>query len=748
MKGKKLLAVVLVLFLVIGGFAGCGKKEVNDTLVVGYDHFSGKFSPFFGTTAYDNDVAGMTQLGLLGYDREGAMVLNGIEGETRNYNGTPYLYTGVADCTITQNLDEEGNVVNVVYNLKMRDDIVFSDGEPVTIDDAIFSLYVFCDPTYDGSSTFYALPIVGMEEYRSGMAPLFKLILEAGKDNADFTLWTEDEQTLFWTELEAGGEIFAQEIVDYCAAYGATTAAEAATLWGFKGLPEDATALDFFYFMLEDYGNDVISLSNTETAGSSLTDELMEHFADYTHGVAYGESADHIEGVKKINDYEMEITMSEFSAKAIYEMGITLAPLHYYGSVDLYDFDNNSFGFVKGDLSGVKAKTSAPLGAGPYKFVSYENGVVSFEANESYWEGAPKTKYVKFQEITQNADKVSGIVAGTLDISDPSVTTAILDAIKEANKGELSGNVITYEAVDNNGYGYIGIDAERVKVGNDIASEESKALRKAIATLYAVYRDTTIKSYYGERATVIQYPITNTSWAAPRPNDEGYKLAYSTDVDGNPIYTDDMTEEQKYAAALEAAIGYFKAAGYTWDEAEGKFTAAPEGASMVYEVIIPGDGIGDHPSYGILTGTKEALAKIGITLEINDPADSNVLWDALDADTADSWAAAWGSALDPDMTQVYTSQNAHGNKSNHYNIQDPELDKLIAEALKSDNTAYRKSIYKECLEIIMDWAVEIPTYQRQNCFVFSTERVNIDTLPADMTPYWTWINGVDKIEMK
>lgn len=56
------------------------------------------------------------------------------------------------------------------------------------------------------------------------------------------------------------------------------------------------------------------------------------------------------------------------------------------------------FGFTKGDLSTVRAKTTQPLGAGPYKFVSYENGVVTFEANENYWKGEPVTKYILFQE--------------------------------------------------------------------------------------------------------------------------------------------------------------------------------------------------------------------------------------------------------------------------------------------------------------------------------------------------------------
>ena len=39
------------------------------------------------------------------------------------------------------------------------------------------------------------------------------------------------------------------------------------------------------------------------------------------------------------------------------------------------------------------------------------------------------------------------------------------------------------------------------------------------------------------------------------------------------IYTDDMTEQERYDAALQAAIGFFKAAGLNWDEASGKFVA-------------------------------------------------------------------------------------------------------------------------------------------------------------------------------
>ena len=276
-------------------------------------------------------------------------------------------------------------------------------------------------------------------------------------------------------------------------------------------------------------------------------------------------------------------------------------------------------------------------------------------------------------------------------------------------------------------------------------SEESKALRKGFMTLFAVYRDTVINSYYGDRASVIQYPISNTSWAAPKPADAGYRNAYSVDVDGNPIYDASMSEEQRYEAAKQAAIGYFKAAGFTYDEAAGKFTDVTE----TYEVMIPGDGQQDHPAYGVAVAASNVLGELGITLQVNDVGTS--VWNnALEGNTAMMWAAAWQSVVDPDMTQVYSSDNAHGNgtNSNHYALDDAELDALIKAGRSSADTEERKSIYKDAMEIIMDWGCELPLYQRKDCTTFSTERVDISTIPQDMTPYWGWHAEIHEMAVK
>ncbi len=725
-------------------------EEKPSTLVVGYSPFSEKFSPFFSKTAYDQDAYTMTQVALIGNDRAGNLILKGIEGETVDYNGKDYFYDGIADTDIVQNDDG-----TVDYNIKIRDDIVFSDGTPMTIDDVIFNMYVLSDPTYDGSSTFYAVPIEGMAEYRAGMELLSNMIVAAGPDNTDFTYWTEDEQKAYWDAFWAAGEGFAQEIADYCKNYGATNVSEGAALWGFEGLAADATAADFFKAIVDKYGYDVSDSGiNAETAGSAITDLINAQLGDkadaYAKGISTGESAANIAGIKKTGDYSMTVHCTKFEATAIYQLGVYVAPMHYYGDASLYDYDNNSFGFPKGDLSLIRSKTTHPMGAGPYVFEQYENGVITYHANELYYKGTPKTQYLLFQEGS-DGDKLAGVVSGQFDVTDPRFSQSTVDSIKEYNGGELTGPVITTDKVDNLGYGYIGVCAATVNVGGDKTSDASKDLRKAFATLFSVYRDTVINSYYGERASVIQYPISNTSWAAPRPADEGYEIAYSKSVEGNPLYTEDMSEEQKYDAALAAAVGYLKAAGFTYDEAAGKFTAAPDGASLVYEVMIPADGIGDHPAYGILTNAKEALAKIGITLEITDLTNSADLWTALESGNCQMWAAAWGATIDPDMYQVYHSSNIVGlpgsTESNHYSIQDAKLDELIMAARESADQSYRKATYKQCLDIILDWGVEIPIYQRQNAVIFSTERVNMETMTPDITTFYGWFSEIENIEV-
>ena len=84
----------------------------------------------------------------------------------------------------------------------------------------------------------------------------------------------------------------------------------------------------------------------------------------------------------------------------------------------------------------------------------------------------------------------------------------------------------------------------------------------------------------------------------------------------------------------------------------------------------------------------------------------------------------------------------------HYDIDDQELNKLILDARKSLDQSFRKTMYKDCLDIILDWGVEIPVYQRKNAVIFSTERVNIDSVTPDITPFYPWLSEIQNITLK
>ena len=91
-----------------------------------------------------------------------------------------------------------------------------------------------------------------------------------------------------------------------------------------------------------------------------------------------------------------------------------VCPMHYYGDPSLYDYENNSFGFVKGDLSLIRERNRSPLGMGPYTFVSFEDGTVLYEKNTSYYKGEPKVGEITLVDV-QAGSSLDSIADGTVD---------------------------------------------------------------------------------------------------------------------------------------------------------------------------------------------------------------------------------------------------------------------------------------------------------------------------------------------
>ena len=154
-KSSRVFALVLTCFLLLQvvGLVACDpKKESYDpetrAFTMSISTPDGVFNPYFSSSAYDSQIVGLTQIGMLNTDKKGNIVCGEDEP------------TVVKAYTVK----EDGDYTN--YEFLIKNGIKFSDGEPLTIKDVLFNLYVYLDPAYTGSSTIYSTDIVGLKSYR------------------------------------------------------------------------------------------------------------------------------------------------------------------------------------------------------------------------------------------------------------------------------------------------------------------------------------------------------------------------------------------------------------------------------------------------------------------------------------------------------------------------------------------------------------------------------------------------------
>ncbi|MBR2341020.1 MAG: hypothetical protein IKA72_01245 [Clostridia bacterium] len=164
------LAVAIATPIVISLFNNDGPTEPVDTgfnnetstLVFSSGEFDRVFNPFFSTSAYDSGVVGQTQISMISSDENGKEVVFGKDEPvvTLDYSEIMYDQSG----NVTKTGDENGTTV---YQMVLKDGILFSDGQPLTAHDVLFNMYVYLDPAYTGSSTMYSTDIVGLANYQT-----------------------------------------------------------------------------------------------------------------------------------------------------------------------------------------------------------------------------------------------------------------------------------------------------------------------------------------------------------------------------------------------------------------------------------------------------------------------------------------------------------------------------------------------------------------------------------------------------
>lgn len=496
------------------------------------------------------------------------------------------------------------------------------------------------------------------------------------------------------------------------------------------------------YFDQIEEGDKVKNISGITFANRGVGKDVVVNGTTYA---ALTDSDYNADGSIKGDKHEvLQIVIKDVDPKAIWNFAFSVAPMYYYSDaeqISLFDYEEHfgvDFSNDKWFTANVNApeKNGLPVGAGPYKATTRtgdsknvngssfkENGVVYFERND-YFMFPAKIKYVNYK-VTDTKSMLESLFSNDIHFVEPSC--------KDENIKRLdakSGDGYAYNKVMTNGYGYIGINAEKVP---------SLAVRQAI--MHAINTKMCTDYYVGGGASPIYRPMTRASWAYPKETDtEGQYYEYWGDGDD----TDGLN---KYEKLVESA-GYRKNADGIYYKGDDVLSGDN------YTFTISGDDI-DHPAYTAMKTAADILNKHGFNITVK--KDINAL-KKLNTGSLAIWAAAWGSGVDPDMYQVYHIDSLAGSTSNwgyraiRRNLNGKydtelkivqELSEIIDDARAISNPSQeeehrlRKEKYALALDLIMQLAVELPTYQRSDLFAYNSKVINVNSLtPAkDITPF-------------
>ncbi len=447
----------------------------------------------------------------------------------------------------------------------------------------------------------------------------------------------------------------------------------------------------------------------------------------------------------------LKIRIKGVDPKAIYNFSFGVAPMHYYsgtyegvdyvakaredtmddGKVTNFGVKFNTFNFFSSVVKS-SAKNKLPVGAGAYKASNirydeeniegkdfYSNGWVYFCRN-NYFETVgekienAKIKYLRYQVLTSDA-VINALLQNEIDVGEPNAKPENIKKITDSDN-------LYQKTVTTNGYGYVGINAAFVP---DIE------VRKAIMT--AMNPRFCIGYYTEEYANILYRAMSDESW-----------IWNYVDKETKPKYA--LETSAKAIQDKLVATGRYKVG------TDGKLVDKNTNKKLKYTFTIAG-ATTDHPAYDMFMEAQTLLNEAGF--EITVTKDIQAL-KKLATGSLEVWAAAWSSTVDPDMYQVYHSQSNATSILNwgYKAMEDDEeefydelqiraqLDKLIEQGRETNDQEARAKIYKQALNLVMDLAVEMPTYQRKDCVAYNKHVIDASSLNQNPTPF---AGVIDKI---
>ncbi|MFD1884253.1 oligopeptide ABC transporter substrate-binding protein [Paenibacillus wenxiniae] len=397
----------------------------------------------------------------------------------------------------------------------------------------------------------------------------------------------------------------------------------------------------------------------------------------------HAKKAKTISGIKVVNDKELQISFinPDPSIKA----GLWSYPLEkkVFGSIPV------------AKMSSSDPVRKNPVGYGPFKIKSMVTGEsVQFEANKDYFHGAPKLDGINLKVVNPNV-VVESLRSGDVDMV--SFPASYYDEKTLPTNIEMLG-------IQDLAYSYLGFKlgkwdkSKGENVMNPDAKMANKALRQAMG--YAMNNAQVGEQLY-----------------------HGLRTAASSLI--IPAFADYYDPSIKgYTYDPEKAKQLLDQAGYVDKDGDG-FREDPKGNKLVINfAAMSGDSVAEPLAQFYIQNWKD----VGLNVQLLDGRlqEFNSFYDRIEKDDpdVDIFSAAWGTGTDVNPAGLY-GRTAQFDYSRYTS---DENDKLLKEGVseKAFDNAYRKDVYKQWQELMIEDAPVIPTLYRYGLTAINKRIKNFD----------------------
>ena len=296
-----------------------------------------------------------------------------------------------------------------------------------------------------------------------------------------------------------------------------------------------------------------------------------------------------------------------------------------------------------------------PVGSGPFKFVSFDasQNIVELSGNPDYWEGAPQIQKLRVKTVTDANSLQAELQTGAVDVA-PNPSNLPPDSVRSLG----ASPTLKVEQSDGSNIQYLVFNTQSPQLNN-------VKLRQAIG--YAVDRQKIVTELLFNQAKVAHSILPEQSWA----------YVPGTQYNYDPAKAKQLLRE----------------AGYKNEPIVFKYSSGNAYVNQYAQVV------------------QSSLADVGINIQI-ETLEVNTIRTQLAQGQFQMYTGIWiGGNQDPIfLRDLFATSKIPGGSvacCNRSRYSNPELDKILEDAVNATDREAAKALYGRAQEIVSS---ELPLY--------------------------------------